>query len=363
MRTKRGRTLGLLLAATSGILGCGQLWRPFLQGVEPIASCNKDDDEVPGCDPACDPLCPGAADLSLSEWEVVPTQVTTSLRAIWGRSDEGVIYLGGDDDTLLSWESAKGVTSLGHPATGAAITALTGDPKGGLPVFATGTGNLLLQWDGRNWLQRVPGKPADTYLAVAYTGTAVWVTGKAGVAYNGPPSGTYNLAFIPGGSAVTLRAAWPIDSSQIWIGTDQALYRSYGGNTFSYGIGGTDAVTAIWSTGLATQPCDLGSCAVYYATTDAGRILHFDGAGAVTTDYEGSGLGQQAHTALWGNTLGDIWVVGRAGTVLHGDGKTWTAVDVGTTEDLLGIWVAPTSKKPWIVGAKGLLMRRRSINQ
>ncbi|MCP3059697.1 hypothetical protein LXT21_12995 [Myxococcus sp. K38C18041901] len=48
----------------------------------------------------------------------------------------------------------------------------------------------------------------------------------------------------------------------------------------------------------------------------------------------------------------DRWVVGNAGTVLHGDGVRWRRVEVPTDQDLWGIWGAAPDAL-WVVGGRG----------
>lgn len=41
---------------------------------------------------------------------------------------------------------------------------------------------------------------------------------------------------------------------------------------------------------------------------------------------------------VWGSAADDIYAVGYKGTILHFDGKTWSAMDSGVEEDLEGVW-------------------------
>lgn len=372
-----GLGLGLgvasLIALGSVGAGCGSLWRPFLEGTDP--GCNTLGDSQTGCDPGCDPGCTGepVVDLMPPEWETVPSTTPAALRAVWGRADESVVYLGGDGNTLLAWRPGQGVRGELHPGSPTSnITSISGDLKGSaIPIFAAGTGSLLLVWDGRNWFQKAPTTSGEDYFGVTYTGSTAWFVGKPGVAYYGPPQGPFTAAYVPGGPAAFLSAVWPAsDGSSVWIGANEVLYRSYGGNTLSYGIGARDRITGLWGTDGSTGPacdggacvCDLGGCAgpgpLFYASTEGGQVLRFDMSGSVSAVYKGA-VPSPAYTAVYGNALGEVWVVGRAGTVLRFDGTQWHTVDAGTTEDLFGVWCAPSSRQPWLVGANGLILRRR----
>jgi streptogramin lyase len=98
----------------------------------------------------------------------------------------------------------------------------------------------------------------------------------------------------------------------------------------------------------------------FYAIQEAGAIARFDSSGAHTLEPRPPPTQSTAAlTGIFGNSLGQIWVTGLRGQVLHYDGATWRYVDVGTTEDLYGVWVAPNSTRPWLVGSNGLVLRRR----
>ncbi|MFO0573120.1 MAG: hypothetical protein U1A78_03910 [Polyangia bacterium] len=364
---------GAAVAVSIGA-GCGTLWRPFLEGTAP--SCSSPGGEQP-CDPSCDPGCAVAdlgVDLQPPEWERIPSTTPAALRAVWGRADETVVYLGGDGNTLLSWRPGQGVRGEVHPGSPTSnITSIAGDLKSStIPVFAAGTGNLLLVWDGRNWFQKAPTTTGEDYFSVSYANNTVWFVGKPGIAYYGPTQGPYTAAYVPGAPNTFPAAVAPnTDSSSVWIGANDVLFRSYGGNTLSYPLPSRDRITGLW--GGATVPvvgcdagpcpCDFGPCIsggpFWYAATEGGQVLRFDTSGAASAQYK-LPLPAPALTAVYGNTLGEVWVVGRAGTVLRYDGSQWHSVDVGTTEDLFGVWCAPGSRQPWLVGANGLLLRRRA---
>ena len=63
-------------------------------------------------------------------------------------------------------------------------------------------------------------------------------------------------------------------------------------------------------------------------------ILHSDGSGTWTAQTSCVG----ALYSIWGASASDVWAVGPGGTICHSAGDaTWTAVDSGTTVDLLAI--------------------------
>ena len=42
--------------------------------------------------------------------------------------------------------------------------------------------------------------------------------------------------------------------------------------------------------------------------------------------------------AIWGSSATDIFAVGDKGTIIHGNGTSWTLMNSGTQVKLLGVW-------------------------
>ncbi|MBX3208405.1 MAG: hypothetical protein KF764_25390 [Labilithrix sp.] len=65
--------------------------------------------------------------------------------------------------------------------------------------------------------------------------------------------------------------------------------------------------------------------------------------------------------AIWGSSANDVWVVGDDSTILHGDGATWSRVEVpvppGTP--LYGVW-GSGADDVWVVGERVILRRGAS---
>lgn len=59
---------------------------------------------------------------------------------------------------------------------------------------------------------------------------------------------------------------------------------------------------------------------------------------------------------IWGSSASDLWAVGDAGTILRGNGTTWTKVTSPTTQPLYGVW-GTSSTNVWAVGAASTILR------
>ena len=112
---------------------------------------------------------------------------------------------------------------------------------------------------------------------------------------------------------------------------------------------------ALWASAkddvwLSTLPCsDLAQSA--HRTCPA-RLYHFDGHSL--GEYSAAPRGC-TYRAIHGAAHDDIWVVGDDGCSDHFDGKAWSSVPTGTTEDLHGV-AACGRGDAWAVGDKGTIL-------
>jgi hypothetical protein len=58
---------------------------------------------------------------------------------------------------------------------------------------------------------------------------------------------------------------------------------------------------------------------------------------------------------VWGSGAGDVWTVGRFGTILHWDGSAWTSIPSGTPATLYGVWGSGAGDV-WAVGYGGIIL-------
>lgn len=84
-------------------------------------------------------------------------------------------------------------------------------------------------------------------------------------------------------------------------------------------------------------------------TPDAAAVMHYDG-----TSWTAKDLGLQAPLLNWvyGFSATDITAVGAQGTILHYDGTQWSTQTTTATEDLWGVWGAAPDDL-WAVGGRG----------
>ena len=83
-----------------------------------------------------------------------------------------------------------------------------------------------------------------------------------------------------------------------------------------------------------------------FAVGDIGTILHGDGSSWTRVS---SGTTNNLN-GVWGTSSRDVWAVGANGTVLHYDGTSWDLVETGVSEGLNDVWGIPSSGELYVVG-------------
>jgi hypothetical protein len=362
------RSLARALVGLGGLLlsiGCGQLWRPFLESIEPAP-----------CEPGVACCGEGCADLGVPEdlsptgpWEVIPTDTSYALRAIWGYDTEQAIFLGGDAGTLLSWRPRSGVQPevLPSQVKVEAIHALSGWNLATAPgpVVAAGAPNVLLYYSGSLWKDISPTAPVGTVLtSVTLTQpNYLFAAGDQGALYSGPLGGTLAVARVgPSGLGLVTGVA-PADSMNAWLtlATGEIyLANSNGARTRFLELMGRH-LNGIWMGRPVQQPLDMGSLTYPYVVGAADTVAHFNSKEFLQEPLPPGGIIAHEFVAACGNSKGEVWVAGRRGVVLYFNTREWAELSTGSSEDLLGAWVAPGSSRPWLVGDKGQLLHLRPL--
>ncbi len=146
-------------------------------------------------------------------------------------------------------------------------------------VWAVGGGGTALHWDGTAWSSVATGTTAGL---VSVHGTAhndVWAVGGTVLHWNGIGWSELPCPLLP----YTLTSVFAISRTDVWV------------------VGGGN-----------------------------GSLAHWDG-----VRWTLHPLGQMVD--VWAASSTDIWGVGKAGRIFHGDGKSWAQVASGTSADLYTI--------------------------
>lgn len=357
---------GALLVLSAG---CGQLWRPFLETIEP-SGCTS-------AEAACESPDLGVVEdlATVGDWEVIDPGTPADLRAVWGYDDEQTIWFGGDESNLRSWRPGSGARIELLP-TGLKVDRINaisgwggGDDSNGVAV-AVGAPNVLVYWSGLLWKNGAPTNPVGTELTgVALTQAGyLYASGDNGTLYYGSVGGQYQLTRLGPSGQGLVRGVARADTVSVWaiVANGDVVRSNSGTNSVLTGLAGL-TLYGVWA--QPTLPLQIGDFTMNgmsrpYVVGASGLLTRSDGNGRFTPESlpQEDDIILRDRYAVTGNLLGEVWVAGQDGRLLYYDGRVWKVVapPMGEGRSLRGIWVGPRSHKPWVVGDRGLLMRRRT---
>lgn len=213
-------------------------------------------------------------------------------------------------------------------------------------VYAVGEdGAILHTTDAKTWTPQASG--------VTHNLRAVWGAGRGDVFVVGD-HGTILHTTDAGATWTPPAAATAADLTAVW-------------RTFAVGEGGTivhrtqdwtsqssgtnERLVGVWGSG-DDDVFVVGRAGAILHSVDAGRTWH----------PQISGVKRLA--AIWGSSKADVYAVGGAGTILHttDSGATWTAQRSDTKEDLTAIW-GSSRDDIYAVGSLGAILRSTDAGQ
>lgn len=309
-------------------------------------------------------------------WAPIASGTTANLNYVWGVSDSDV-WATGDAGTLLHWDGTKwsqltlpsgfiqnlygiwgnaanDVWFVHDSATatrsllrwnGTQLSAPTNSPATNLrPLYGASANEVFTggssgyRYDGSNWVS----SGSFNSLALNYLGfsrTKIYAVTNANVyQWDGAMWKTHTT-----GLSTQLRDIWGTSDTNLWASSDQGML-------FYNGVAWSPATAAASYSNFGTGPNDIWS--VGYG----GTIQHWTGAPPWTDASPGPRIGLNA---VWAANDKDIWTVGTSltntGAALHGDGKTWTAVDPKSTRPLYAV-AGTSASDVWAVGANGTIV-------
>ncbi len=271
------------------------------------------------------------------------------------------------------------------------VTSIVG--RSATDVWASGTGGVLMHWDGAKWTASSLEKP-DTISSLFLTQGETWgVAGDLVVRASLEPKSIdttrlengqtlRSISVLPNGNAyvglgstakvlarldfdtkaltylaapvlpwagpaepLSMRAGFLVPGEALWLVGDHGAVARYPVATLDDADAGTPGAL-LPTTSRAALLAAWGSGKQLWAAGTQGTIVHFDGA-AWHTEETGT---QVTLNAIFGLSPTDIWAAGDDGTALHFDGEKWAPVDVGSYRgSFRAIWAA-TSDDVWVGG-------------
>jgi hypothetical protein len=313
------RTGLVSLALTLPLLGCGDLWRPFL---------DPNSGNAPTCAAAgsapCDLAGPGTGIASdggiavlLPRWNVEKNPVLTDLYAVQFTGVGQAIAVG-DQATILGWDQANfpngwSLVTGGAPAK--AYTALSANLAAN--AWIASAAGFSVQFDGVNKpVANVPcaGMPACTapFNAVwASLQNGVYLAGGGGLAYRFDlVMKTWTSLAVANNPNENLTAVWGSYDKDVWFGGDQGTLHHYDGTNYAkYMVPSQATVRDIWG----------NSASNVWAVGDGGLVLRWSvaGGGWAQQDVKAANPFSIGLRAITGNNQGELWAVGDGGLILY----------------------------------------------
>lgn len=258
------------------------------------------------------------------------------------------------------------------------VWAVGGDPR-------TGTGPLVLHYDGTGWTTLDTGvRNVDLWWVHGFANGPVFMSGSNGTILR-YQNGTFETMTTPGTAIVF--GMWGAAPDDVWAvggnfagggfawrfdGTAWTAYPDVPADIVSMGtlwkvngrsasdlwISGTDGATLHW-TGSAFERMDVGVEAPLLSIAGNSKLFVTAGGSFDGVLYENTGSGWTSAIPSGGPRLvgaalsaDDAYVVGETGTVLRRTDSGWKSeTPRATTENLHAVWIDPTGGV-WAVGGQ-----------
>jgi hypothetical protein len=350
------------------------------------------DREAPTSDAELDGGRPPVVGCEATAWCPVTTtgiDPRRTLGAIWGSAKDDV-WVVGSVGTIAHFDGTAWTTV--PSGTKETLRAVWGSSAA--DVWAVSTPGTLLHsagWQSGGTFDRGPEVPRVVNNVFSLT-LAVWGTSPDDVWLGGEPipldwdlfehAPAWRKAAPDAGAAwenvfvarstdrVTVRSFWGSGPSDVWAvgGDDEEIANTDGtlsvvssGRTFHARAGDAGPTSLAWSERDSQANAVLHAVwgtagGDVWAVGRRGTIRRFR-PGASRWEVIASPTAATLH-GLWGSGPNDIWAVGDSGTLLHFDGTTWktssAAFASGTKPNLYGVW-GSSATDIWAVGEAGLL--------
>jgi hypothetical protein len=265
-----------------------------------------------------------------------------NLTAIWGASDTDIFAVG-SGGAILNYNG----TAWSRMTSGTSNDFLAIYGTSSSDVWAVGS-DVLAHFDGTSWNSSYTGPTGEStdYLAVWGSSPSFYEVGHTGgnfIKWNG--SAWVPEPSNPGGPGKSALSG--CNGSDIWA-TDNALgwAYQYSGSTWSLD---TSVPSTVPRYGVA---CVSKTLVIFVG--QGGSVIDWNGTAFST---ETSGVTADLHAiSASGST---VVAVGNSGTWISRSGTgSWSTVNVGTTENLMGVWVSPTTGNAWAVGANATIVNQ-----
>ena len=209
----------------------------------------------------------------------------------------------------------------------------------GSDVFAVGTSDTILHYDGSAWSAMSSGTSTTFSDVWGTSGTDVFAVGYRTILhYNGS-----TWSAMTSGTTGRLNGVWGSSGSDVFAVGDFGTILHYNGSTWSpMASGTTDSLYDVW--------CSSGNDV--FVVGVAGTIMYYNG-----TDWSFfTGIGPMTRLGVWGSSGSDVFAVGTWGTIFHYNGNSWSSMGSVIPEiSLNGVW-GSSGSDVFAVGEAGTIL-------
>ncbi len=256
------------------------------------------------CGASAPNLC-GLARLCTSQgwcWEN-PLPQGNSLRAVWAASATEA-WAVGDVGTLLSWNGTQ--WSAIDTQVRSNLKAIHGSRRD--DVYAVGDLGVVLRFDGTQWTRETTGQTMNLNSVFAFGGGVARAAGAGGTMLARSAAGQWQLETTS--IATNVVALYGLPDGGAWAFAGVNWIRLSGSTWTTSTVASGNPVRGVWGDGLGNL----------YLVTGPGNLAYLDGGGwTVATTFDAG----TTYQGLTGSSEADLWVAAANGQVLHSDGGTW----------------------------------------
>lgn len=277
-----------------------------------------------------------------SNFTAVQTGTTFHLNGVHMTSENDFVAVG-DSGVILSGAGTS--WSRAQSGTGSDLVDVHGEAG---DLYAVGDGGTVLHFDGAGWTS-VTNAATDNLMAVwRVSSDEVVAMGRGGkIATGNAATGFTEAGVLPGGGDVLDLWLSPDGTRMVAVGQNGRIHEKLGNGEWAQVESPTSqTLDAIW--GSASDDI--------WVAGRAGTLLHFDGTAWVRVESPVTA----ALAGIWGDAPNRYFAAGAGGTLLAYDGESWSAATGGTRENLRSVHLR-TRGDGWAVGANGAIVRFRGL--
>ncbi len=277
-----------------------------------------------------------------SNFTAIQTGTTFHLNGVHMTSENDFVAVGDSGVVLMGAGTSWTRVQSGTGSDLVDVHGAAGD------LYAVGDGGTVLHHDGAAWTAVTSGV-SDNLMAVwRISATEVVAMGRGGkIATGSAATGFVDGGTLPGGGDVLDVWLSPDGTRMVTVGQTGKIHEKVGDGEWTLAESPTSqTLDAIWG----TAGDDI------WVAGRAGTLLHFDGTAWVRVESPVTA----ALAGIWGDAPNRYFAAGAGGTLLAYDGEAWSAATGGTRENLRAVHLRARGDG-WAVGGNGAILRYRGL--